>query len=119
MNEDDIRKMIDDRYDDSREDTLRSMIHDFYNRKMLSKVILVWAYALVLLGLMVFSGIKFFKADQTQTQLMYAVIFVVATQYLTLIKNLAWQMIHRNGIKREIKRLEIRLADLAQTIKTR
>ena len=108
-----------DKYDDSREDSIRSMIHDFYNRKMLSKVILVWIYAIVFTGLMVFSGIKFFKTDQTQTQLMYAVIFIVATQFICLIKIFAWQMIHRNGIKREIKRLEIRLADLTQTIKSK
>lgn len=119
MNEDDIRKMIDGKYDDSKEDSIHSMIHDFYNRKMLSKVIFAWTHALICIGLMVFSGIKFFKADQTQTQLMYAVIFIAATQYLTLIKIFAWQMIHRNGIKREIKRLEIRLADLAQTIKNK
>ena len=60
MNEDDIRKMIDDKYDDSKEDTLRSMIHDFYNRKMISKVILIWIHGSISMSLMVFSGIKFF-----------------------------------------------------------
>ena len=119
MNEDDIRKMIDDKYDDSREDSIRSMIHDFYSRKMLSTAIYIWTCGLIFMAMMVFSGIKFFKTDQTQTQLMYAVIFIVATQFICLIKIFAWQMIHRNGIKREIKRLEIRPAELAQTIKNK
>ena len=108
--------MTDEKYDDSKDCTLRSMIHDFYNRKMLSIIILVWVYALAFLGLMIFSGIKFFEMDQTQTQLMYAVIFITAAQFLCLMKIFAWQMIHRNGIKREIKKLEIGLADLAQAI---
>ena len=37
---DDIRRILDDTYDDSREDSIRSMIGDFYSRKMLSTAVL-------------------------------------------------------------------------------
>ena len=117
MNEQDIKKIIEDTYDNDREDTLRSMIHDFYNRKMLSKVILIWVYALIFIGLTIFSGIRFFDTAQIKEQLMYATIFICAVQFICLLKVFAWQMIHRNGIKREIKRLELKILELAETVK--
>ena len=119
MNDEQIKKMIEDTYETSKEDTLRSMLKDFYNRKMLSSIILLWAYFLIFLALAIFSGIKFFKTDQTQYQMMYAAIFVCCVQFFALIKIFAWQMIHRNRITREIKRLEIRIAELDQTVKNK
>ena len=43
MNDEEVKKMIEntDIYDDSKEDTLRSMIGDFYNRRMLSSILLI------------------------------------------------------------------------------
>jgi hypothetical protein len=35
-----------------------------------------------------------------------------------MIKVFAWQMIHRNNIKREIKRLELRIVELGQIVKS-
>ena len=119
MDNEQIKKMIEDPgfHDDSKEDTLRSMIGDFYNRKMLSVVLLVWGYALVFIALAIFSGIKFFEVDQTRDQLMYAVIFICCIQFIVLMKIFAWQMIHKNSIKREIKRLELRIAELGSAVK--
>ena len=66
------------------------------------------------MGLAIFSGIKFFDADQLKDQLMYAVIFICSIQFICLMKIFAWQMIHRNGIKREIKRLEMKITQLTE-----
>ena len=104
---------------DTSDYSLWSMAGQFYNRKMISIVILVWVYSLVFIALAIFSGIKFFKVTQTQDQLMYAVLFICSVQFITLLKIFAWQMIHRNSIKREIKRLEIRVAALNETVKNK
>lgn len=119
MNDEPIKKIVEEPYDVSKEDTLCSMLKDFYNRKMLSIIILVWAYFLVFLALAIFSGIKFFKTDQTMYQIMYAVIFVCCIQFFTLIKIFAWQMIHKISLRREIKRLELTIAELNQTVKNK
>ena len=121
MDQEHVNKIVDSpmEYDESKEDTLCSMAHDFYNRKMLSIIIVTWVYFLVFLALAVFSGIKFFKAEQTRYQIMHAAIFVCCTQFFTLIKIFAWQMIHRNSLKRAIKRLELRIADLSEAVKNR
>jgi len=113
---DDIRSILDDTYDESREDSIRAMIGDFYSRKMLSVAVLVWIWAIVFLVGAGYSAVKFFETDQTQEQIMYASIFICLAQFIGLMKVFAWQMLARNSVKREIKRLEIRIAELAKSL---
>ena len=119
MNDEQIKQIIEETYDKLKENTMCSMLKDFYNKKMLFWIILLWVYFLVFLALAVFSGIKFFKTDLTRYQIMYAAVFVCCIQFFALIKIFAWQMIHRNNIKREIKRLELRIAELTETLKNK
>ncbi len=116
MNDEQIQRMIEDTYDDSREDTIRSMVSDFYSRKMLSTVILVWVWGIVFMAGAIFSGVRFFRTDEIRYQIMYAAIFISCIQFVGTLKVFAWQMVHRNSIKREIKRLELRIAELAKSI---
>jgi hypothetical protein len=119
MNDEQIKKIIDGTYDQPREDTLGSMLRDFYNRRMLSIVVIVWAWGLFIIGVAVYSAVMFFRTEQTRPQMMYAALFIVCCQFVALMKIFAWQMIHRNSIKREIKKLEIRIADLTETVTSR
>ena len=119
MNEEQIRKMLEDNYDETEENSLSSMLKEFYNRKMLSIVILLWVWAIIFIGGSVYSGIKFFNTDKLQNQIIYAVIFICCFQGVVLIKIFAWQMIHKNSIKREVKRLELRIMELSDIVKNK
>ena len=116
MDDDQIKRIINGTYDEPREDGIGSMLKDFYNRRMLSIVIFIWAWGLAIMAVTIFSGVKFFAVQQTKSQIMYAAIFIVGCQFIALMKTFAWQMIHRNSIKREIKRLELRIAALAESL---
>ena len=116
MDDEQIKKMVEETYDSSKENTIRSMIRDFYSRKMASIVIFIWIWAIIFMAGIVYSAVKFFKTDQTQYQVMYAAIFVSLIQCVAILKVFAWQMIHRNSIKREIKRLELRIVELSQAL---
>ncbi|MFH1718191.1 MAG: DUF6768 family protein [Planctomycetota bacterium] len=116
MNDEQIRKIIDGTYDEPREDTIGSMLRDFYNRRMLSIVIFVWVWGLIIVGVAIYSAIKFFEVDQAKSQIMYAAIFICGCQFIALTKIFAWQMIHRNSIRREIKALELRIAALTSLL---
>jgi len=94
------------------EDTLWGMVRQFYCRRMLSFVILVWVWFLILLVPTIYSGMQFFKTDETKFQIMHAAIFVCCIHFLMLLKIFAWQMIHRNSILGEIRRLNGRVAEL-------
>ena len=109
-----ISRLIDDLYDDDREESLWTMAREFYNRRMLKTALLIWAFGLVCVALAIISALAFFRADAIKDQIMYATIFLLVTGWLGLIKILAWQIINRNSVKREIKRLELRIAKLGQ-----
>ncbi len=119
MEEKDIQKMIADNYEESKEDTLRGMIRDFYNRKNTSSIILVWVYFIMWSAIAYYCACAFFDTEDTQKQIMYSAIFIICVQMCGLVKILGWIMIYRNSLKREIKRLEIRIAELNQTVKER
>ena len=119
MNEEEIKKIINGTYDDSKEDTIRSIVSDFYSRKLLSTAILVWIWAVIFFGGAVYSAIKFFEVDDTKSQIMYAAIFVPCVLAIGFMKVFAWGMVHRHSIKREIKRLELRIAELSETVKNK
>lgn len=118
MNDEQIRKIIDgpQDYDDSKEDSLCSMLSDFYSRKMLSTAILVWFWGIIFVAGAVYSAVKFFDAEQTRDQIMYAAVFVCLVHFVGLMKVFAWQMIARNSVKREVKRLELRVAELSASL---
>ena len=118
MNDEEIKKIIDDNYDESREDTYVSMARDFYSRKMWSTAALVWALGMLFFAGAAYCTFKFFDTDQTRSQIMYAAIFICCVQGICVMKNFAFQMIHRHSIKREIKRLELRIAELNEAVKT-
>jgi len=113
MNDERIREMIEDRYDSAREDTIRSMLSEFYNRRMAATVVVVWVMGIAFIIGAIYSAVRFFGATETKGQILYAALFICLFHLLGLLKIFAWQLIHRNSIKREIKRLELRLAELA------
>ena len=118
MNDEQIKKVIEDTYDESREKPLSSMAKEFYSKKMRSVVIFVWLWAIIFLAGAVFTGIKFcgYAGD---ARIIYGALFIVCIHGVGLMKIFAWQMIHTNSIKREIKRLELRIAELSETMKNK
>jgi len=119
MNDEQIKKIIDGTYEGPREDTIWSMVGDFYNRRMLSIVIVIWVWVLIFIAGAVYCAVQFFNNVETKSQIMYASLFVCCWYLLGLMKIFAWQMIHRNSLKREIKRLELRVAELNETVKNK
>jgi hypothetical protein len=119
MSSEQIRKIIEDSYDDSKEDTLRAMAGEFYSRRMLSITILVYVWGIIFIALAVYSAMQFFKADQSQGQIMYAALFIYGANSVGLMKIFGWQMIHRRSIKSDLKRLELRVAELSEMLKSR
>jgi hypothetical protein len=117
MKDETIKRIIEDSYDESKEEGLRSIVRDFYTRKLMSSVILVWALAIVFISLAVISAVLFFKTDQIPRQIMYAALFVVGVHEFGVIRIFAWQMAHRHNLKREIKRLELRVVELSEVLK--
>lgn len=118
MGNEEVKKMVEntDTYDASKEDALRSMISDAFSRQMLSTIILVWVYFIPFLAVAIVSAVMFFRSEGIRDLVMYASIFVCCNVWTILIKLWAYHVVNGHGIKREIKRLEIRLAGPNQAL---
>jgi uncharacterized membrane protein YciS (DUF1049 family) len=77
---------------------------------------MVWVWAIIFIAGSVYTGVQFFKTDQTRYQIMYAALFICCFVGTGLMKVFAWVMVNKHSLKREIKRLELAIAELAQTV---
>jgi NADH:ubiquinone oxidoreductase subunit 3 (subunit A) len=119
MNDEQIKKIIDspDEYDESKEDTYRSMLRDFFSKKMRWFTINFYVWSIFFMAVAIISAIQFFRTNQTKSQIMYAAIFICCSLSVGFCKAIAFVMISRHNIKREIKRLELRIAELSNAVK--
>ena len=111
--QDELKKISDTLYEEPREDTFGELIGEFYSRRMLSTAIMVWAMFLVHFALAIVCGVSIFYAESTQLQILLGALLVCFMQIAMSSKIFAWQVVHKNHIRREIKRLEMRVAELA------
>lgn len=119
MNDELTKRILDGEYDASREDSWISMARDFYSRKMRFIAVMVWGWAIVFIALALYCAVRFFKTDQTQMQILFATLFILGVHGVGLMKIFAWEMLVRHGIRRDIKRLELRVAELSETLKAK
>ena len=115
MDKEQIKKIIDSppEYD---EDSYCAMARDFFSKKMRWFMINFYAWSISFMAVCIASAILFFKTDDTKFQIMYAAIFICCSLSVGFCKAIASVMVARHNIKREIKRLELRIAELAETI---
>lgn len=111
MNDEDIRKIIDDttEYDEARVEPLTRMLGDFYSRRMAPTAAVVWVNCLIAIAISAAAAALFFRTSQVKDEIMYAAIFLVGWGWLLSAKTMGFVALYRNSIAREIKRLEIRL----------
>ncbi len=102
-----------DKLEAAPEDTLRSFLRELYGRKMASTIVAAWGIALIYVAVAVWSAVRFFGAADTRSQIMWAAIFLACFMAIGLIKVFAIMMVHRQSVRREIRRLEAKVAELA------
>ncbi|MBL7144478.1 MAG: hypothetical protein ISS76_09620 [Phycisphaerae bacterium] len=121
MNDEQIKKIIDspDEYDESKEESYVSLTKFWFRTSGRWAIILICAHFLFFIALAVLCGILFLMTDTTKYQIMYAAFFVCLVLIAYLIKIFAWVWGCRNLINRDIKRLELRIAELNETVKNK
>ncbi len=113
MSDGSAKRVVDPMHNDSGEDSILWMLSEFYSPRMRAVAVFIWVIGLAFLILAIYSAVRFFRVTDTKHEVLFATIFICCFNGIGLMKVFAWQMIHRNSIKREIKRLELRLAELA------
>jgi hypothetical protein len=95
------------------------MLRDFFSKKMRWVMVNLYVWSFFFMALAIISAVQFFRSDQTKFQIMYATICLGCSLSIGLCKVATIVMLQRHSIKREIKRLELRIAELSETVKNR
>ena len=72
-------------------------------------------YVLLMIPI-IYCVIKFFRVDQAKDQIMYATIFLFCNIWIGFGSVFGWVMMQRPNLNREIKRLELRVAELSESV---
>ena len=94
-------------------DTIASLLRDSMRGQSRPLSILMLIVQLALFALAIASVVWFFEAESTRMQVFHAASFLWLMSAMGMIKAWFWMQIHRNRVVREIKRLELQVARLA------
>ena len=103
-------------YDAAQEESLFQMIGRSFHGRHRWMTCVAWVYLFLFTGLAVFAAVRFFAAEATRDQVLYATLFAVAAAITMVIKIWYWMILNRNSIQREIKRLELRITQLTDKL---
>ena len=118
MDREQIKRIIDssDTYDETKEESLYAWFRDAYSRKMRWVTGLIWAQYLILLIPTVYSAVAFFRTEEIASRILHATIFLFCNLWIGFVSVFGWVMLQRPHFSREIKRLELRIAELSEAI---
>ena len=118
MDKEQLKRIIDspDQYDETRQDNLATWFADAWGKRMRWVMTCVFVQYAILLIPAVLTAIWFFRTDQIKSQIACAAIFLFCNIWMGFISVFAWVMGQRPNLTREIRRLELRIVELNETI---
>ena len=117
--DDDIRSAVkggSEHLADAGDEGLIEQMSATFRSRMRYWVVLVWGMTLVMTGLCVFTAVMFFQSETTRDWIMYATIFMWAAVAVAMLKMWYWMEMNRNTHTREIKRVDLQIAKLAERL---
>jgi hypothetical protein len=97
-------------------ETFRQMISDTFRSQPRWMSVMAWIYALLFTAVAVVAAVKFFGAEGVRNQILWATVFLTSNMIVMILKVWFWMIMNRNRILREVKRLELRIAELTDTV---
>lgn len=103
-------------YDELDEQNLIEMFGGLYKGKLKWLMILINIVMIAWFVLFVYCAIQFFEVDTTQELIKWAAIGSFSMMAVGLLKLFAWMQMDKNGIMRELKRLELQVSILSSKL---
>ena len=94
------------------EESLRQMIAQTFRSKLRWIMILLWVEGFIVFGLAIWMSVRLYHAQEMKQVVVYAMAVTLCAVFTVLIKTVGWQQMNRYSVMREIKRLELRIAEL-------
>lgn len=116
--DDDIRKAV--RAGDAAGDEgLIEQVAATFRTRMAVWVVLIWCFTAAWAVVAVWAAVSFFGAATTREWILYATVFQLAAISVVMLKIWYWMEMNRNTHTREIKRVEVQVAQLVDRIEKR
>jgi len=106
-------------FDDSNADSYGSMVREAFSKQMRWVMIMLWGWFFIFLVPLIFSVIQFFKTDQTKSLILYATIFILSWVSIGILKLYVLIILQKYSLRREVKRLELCIVKLNETVLSR
>ena len=123
-NKEDIDKLIKDTltqeeakfYDTLEEQSVLGMIFGLFKGKNKWLLILMNTMTVVFFGFFIYCVVQFFSVDTTKELLKWGLGSIVFMIGVSMLKVFAWMQMDKNALLRELKRLELQVSSLANTL---
>ena len=103
-------------YDNLDEQNVFQMLGGLFQGKNKWIILLMNIALLIVFGLLVYSVIQFFNAELTNELIKWSLAIVVGLLIISFLKMFIWMQMDKNSIKRELKRLELQVANLSSKL---
>jgi hypothetical protein len=115
MSDEIVRKILAEmEHDSAREDSLRRMIAGAFEARTRVFTLIGAVVKVAALAAAVWMAVLFFQTDEIRSLILYATAFNTCMLILATTRLFLWQLLLRQGVMREIKRLELRLFEFAK-----
>lgn len=112
-----LKRNLDDAGDAGSIDSIRDMVLESFRGKSRAMVLVTWGKMLMFLALSAFAAVQFFQVDEVRALVGYAVLFLVGLLGWTMMWQFHWMLLNRNAAARELKRLELQIAELVRALR--
>ncbi|NNK69765.1 MAG: hypothetical protein HKO96_04740 [Flavobacteriaceae bacterium] len=103
-------------YDELDEQNLFQMVGGLFRGKLKWIMVLMNIVMVAVFLVFIYCVVEFFKAEDTEMLIKWAVGGILCLMSVTLLKLFAWMQMNKNVLLREIKRLELQLSSLAHKL---
>lgn len=103
-----------DEYSD--EPSMVSMVFEVFRGRHRWLVLWMWLVSVAMLIFGIVAVVQFFKVETTREMIAWAIGFLTCLSAVSMLKVWFWMEMQKNSITREVKRLELQIARLAQRL---
>jgi hypothetical protein len=113
MSDELARRILDElEHDTEREDTLRRMVASAFEARTRVFTLIVAIVVILSAALAAWVTVLFFRTSDVRWMILYATVFNTCMLSIAIVRSFLWQLILRQRVIREIKRLELRMLEL-------
>ncbi len=103
-------------YDNLDEQNIFEMLEGLYRGKNRWVLLVLNFMMFLVLGLLIYCTIQFFKTDLTNELIKWSLAIVLCSLVVSVLKMFVWMQMDKNSIKREIKRIELQISTLSSKL---